>query len=128
MGNFLILSWKPKMDLPKKELLTVSQAAQYLGVSSDTLRNWDNKGKLISTRTKGNSRRYKLSDLEEFIKTNLIRPYQKSSTAAVHDLVKDRHPERSPIPSAQGEMEQCLFLKTQLMYQVFPVLYLILTT
>lgn len=47
----------------KQYLYTVSEAAKFLGVSADTLRNWDEKGKLKSSRTKGGSRRYRLQQL-----------------------------------------------------------------
>ena len=36
----------PKLN----EFLTVGQAAQYLGVSKDTLRRWDKSGKLAARR------------------------------------------------------------------------------
>ncbi len=37
--------------MPKlNEFLTVGQAAEYLGVSRDTLRRWDNAGKLTARR------------------------------------------------------------------------------
>lgn len=60
---------KPKIrqfhSISNKYLFTVSEAAVFLGVSADTLRNWEAKGKLIPTRTKGGSRRYHLKQLKE---------------------------------------------------------------
>ncbi len=46
-------------------LLSISQAAQFLGISEDTLRRWDKLGKLVPNRTLGNSRRYELSILQQ---------------------------------------------------------------
>ena len=41
------------------ELLSIDQAAELLGVSLQTLRNWDKQGKLTpASRTAGNHRRY----------------------------------------------------------------------
>ena len=40
------------------DFLTVSDAADYLGVSAETLRRWDRSGKLVATRRPGSNRRY----------------------------------------------------------------------
>jgi putative resolvase len=46
------------------ELLSVSKAAALLGVTAETLREWDNAGKRIrSTRTVGGHRRFRLGDV-----------------------------------------------------------------
>lgn len=51
----------------KGELLTISQAAEYLGVSLNTLRRWDSEGKLVAIRKDGGSHRYyREKDLEIF--------------------------------------------------------------
>lgn len=48
-----------------KELLTIREAAEFLGVSIDTLRRWDKSGKLIAVRKEGGTHRYyKRGDLE----------------------------------------------------------------
>ena len=36
-----------------QELLTIGQAAEYLGVSLNTLRRWDESGKLVAIRKDG---------------------------------------------------------------------------
>jgi DNA (cytosine-5)-methyltransferase 1 len=44
--------------------MTVSQAAQFLGVSASTLRNWDRAGKLVAIRHPVNGYRlYRKEDL-----------------------------------------------------------------
>lgn len=49
------------------KLLTISQAAEILGVSMDTLRRWDESGKLRAIRKEGGTHRYYLEkDLEIF--------------------------------------------------------------
>ena len=44
-------------------LLSVSEAAELLGVSTKTIRRWEGEGRLNSTRTEGGHRRFKVSDL-----------------------------------------------------------------
>ena len=46
------------------KLITVSEAAERLGISPTTLRRWEESGKLIPERTQGNQRRYRLSQIE----------------------------------------------------------------
>ena len=49
------------------ELLTISQAAEYLGVSLNTLRRWDESGKLVAIKKDGGTHRYyREKDLEIF--------------------------------------------------------------
>ncbi len=48
-------------------LLTISQAAEYLGVSLNTLRRWDESGKLVAIKKEGGTHRYyRENDLEIF--------------------------------------------------------------
>lgn len=46
------------------KFLTITQAAEVLKVSPDTLRRWEEKGIITPQRTKGGSRRYALLDLK----------------------------------------------------------------
>ena len=51
----------------EEKLLTISQAAEYLGVSLDTLRRWDKNGKLTAIKKDGGTHRYyREKDLEIF--------------------------------------------------------------
>lgn len=51
----------------EEKLLTISQAAEILGVSVDTLRRWDDSGKLIAIKKEGGTHRYyREKDLEIF--------------------------------------------------------------
>lgn len=53
-------------------ILTISQAAKILGVSIQTLRRWDDVGKLSSVNREAASHRYYLkSSIENFIRDNL---------------------------------------------------------
>ncbi|NEP85091.1 MAG: IS607 family transposase [Okeania sp. SIO3B3] len=44
-------------------LLTVSQAAELLGVSTKTIRRWETEGRIKSIRTEGGHRRFAITDL-----------------------------------------------------------------
>lgn len=49
--------------------MTIKEAAEFLGVTPLTLRNWDKSGKLPTTRhPMSNYRIYKTNDLEKLVK------------------------------------------------------------
>lgn len=59
-----------------KDYLRISEAAEYLGVSPNTLRNWENAGKLVAHRHPINGYRlFKKEDLDEVLK-QVKRPDQ----------------------------------------------------
>lgn len=52
-----------------KQYLTVNEVAKILGVSPLTIRNWDQKGRLLAHRNPlNNYRLYKTTDVENLIK------------------------------------------------------------
>ncbi len=52
-----------------KQYLTVNEVAKILGVSPLTIRNWDQKGRLIAHRNPFNNYRlYKTDDVEKILK------------------------------------------------------------
>lgn len=58
----------------KKGLVTISSAAEIIGVSVATLRNWDKSGRLKAIRDQGNHYRlYSISALEHFAKKNNLK-------------------------------------------------------
>lgn len=44
--------------------LAIGEAARMLGVTPDTLRRWEAEGRITSTRTLGNQRRFELAEIE----------------------------------------------------------------
>ena len=53
------------------KLLRIKEAAEMLGISTETLRRWDREGKLPAVRvSERGDRRYKLDDLKRFIEKN----------------------------------------------------------
>jgi len=55
------------MKEKNKNLLTINKTAKFLGVSIDTLRRWDSKGKLKAIRSSGGHRYYSREQLENFV-------------------------------------------------------------
>ncbi len=51
--------------LHQKQLLTIEETAEFLGVSKLSLRLWDREGKLKAKRTIGGHRRYELTEIEK---------------------------------------------------------------
>jgi len=48
------------------QLITIAQAAEYLGVSAASLRAWSDQGLLRVYRTPGGQRRFSIHDLDRF--------------------------------------------------------------
>lgn len=55
---------------PNTNWLSLSEAADYLGVHFTTLRRWADQGKVAHFRTPGGRRRFALSDLKLFVAQN----------------------------------------------------------
>lgn len=62
-------------------LLTIQEAADYLNVSTDSLRRWDKSGKLKSVTTTGGHRRYQKETLDEYIGIKIAKLETKSVIA-----------------------------------------------
>jgi putative resolvase len=54
------------------KLYSISKAAEILGVSDETLRNWHKEGTLVPIKTQGGHRRYKESDINNRLGIKLI--------------------------------------------------------
>ena len=52
------------------KILSISEAAKYIGVFTLTLRNWEKKGKIKAFRTLGGHRRFRQSDLDHILNGN----------------------------------------------------------
>lgn len=69
------------MAAGQPEWLTLGQAAKYLGVAQSTMRKWSDVGKVSAFYTPGGHRRYRRSDLDQF----LDRSGPSSSPGAASD-------------------------------------------
>jgi excisionase family DNA binding protein len=54
-------------DAAQPEWLTLGQAAKYLGVAQSTMRKWSDLGRVAAFYTPGGHRRYRRSDLDQFL-------------------------------------------------------------
>ena len=73
----LVREVMPKLD----DYLRISQAAEYLGVCRNTLRNWEAAGKIpVYRHPMNNYRLYKASDLDELLRP-LAVPMKKRKRA-----------------------------------------------
>jgi len=59
--------------IDNKKLLRIKEAAEMLGVNPETLRRWDNEGRLKAVRLgKRKDRRYKEEDIKKIIENKEI--------------------------------------------------------
>ena len=66
-----------------KDFLRISEAAKYLGVSPNTLRNWENAGKISAYRHPVNSYRlFKQQDLDALL--NQVQPKMAQDKTPAH--------------------------------------------
>lgn len=56
-----------------RELLSIGQASEYLGISIDTLRRWEKRSKLTTFRSPGGHRYFDKKDLDELFGTKYER-------------------------------------------------------
>jgi excisionase family DNA binding protein len=76
----------PNTDI--RTLVTLAEAASYLGVSKPTLRNWDKEGKLVARRHPLNKYRvYDLADLRALRTQGVLLPEVDEPVAAVSSTV-----------------------------------------
>jgi len=73
------------------KFLSITAAAQALGVSASTLRRWEAAGKLIPSRTKGGQRRYDLASMhsERYHSAPLARRTVAYARVSSHDQKGD---------------------------------------
>src|SRR3989344_5524499 len=65
-----------------EKLLTIQEVANLLGVSTKTLRRWDQRGRLVPTRTAGNQRRYTQEQINSFRQSKSLRSEDQASVAS----------------------------------------------
>ncbi len=70
----------PKNLSGKNKLVPISQAAEVLGVSIDTVRRWDKEGILHASRSKDNTRYFSIEELE---KVKFSKPQTISQAATL---------------------------------------------
>lgn len=69
-----------------KGYVTIKSASEILGVSVETLRNWDKSGKLKSKRDPVNGyRQYCISEIQKLVESKQIKPAKKPNRAKLTD-------------------------------------------
>ena len=72
------------------EWLTLGQAAKYLGVAQSTMRKWSDLGRVSAFYTPGGHRRYRRSDLDQFLdRSGPAAPTTASSQGPLVLIVDD---------------------------------------
>ena len=69
------------------KLYSISKAAEILGVSDETLRNWEKENKLLPVKTAGGHRRYKQSDINRFSGVEESSASVKNDSVAIYGRV-----------------------------------------
>ncbi len=85
--------------------LSLGQAAKYVGVSERTLRKWADEGRLAAFSTPGGHRRFRLTDLDEFLHDARVPAPQTQRKPLV--LVIDDDQRRRGAVSVGMEAEGC---------------------
>lgn len=94
----------------QEKLLTIREAAHFLGVSIDTLRRWDKNGKLVAIRKEGGTHRYyRQKDLEIFASDLVKLAYNWVTQGG--DVHQDFYCANSAVFQARLSSMQLAFLK-----------------
>lgn len=91
-------------DLERKNILTIGDASEYLGISIDTLRRWEKKGRIEPLRSPGGHRYYKKEDLDGLFGKRYVREEETVRSSATYNTnpVADTS---TPIESFQTPQE-----------------------
>lgn len=104
-----------------KKLLTIREAAEFLGVSIDTLRRWDKSGKLVALRKeRGTHRYYAKEDLELF--SNDLLKLAKNWALSGGDMPSEFYCKNSAVFQARlFKMQEALILSKKAK-EIFPLI------
>jgi len=96
---------------------TLQKAAELLGVTTQTLRNWDNAGKILAIRTPGNQRRIPESEIARLLNPNAVVAVEKDHKPqrATADI---QEKEQAPIIIPEKEGDYQLMCKDVPVYDI----------
>jgi excisionase family DNA binding protein len=60
------------------DLISPQKAAKLIGVLPNTLRNWEEEGKITAIKTIGGHRRYKLNEINRLLDKSIKNNYNES--------------------------------------------------
>ncbi len=100
------------------KLLTLEETRILLSVHKDTLRRWDNSGKLKSVKTEGGHRRYKQSDVDKILGTKReVKEENKNKVAVYCRVSSHEQKEKGDLERQKGRLlEFCVNKKYDVGY------------
>jgi excisionase family DNA binding protein len=105
-----------------EELISIGEAAEMLDVSVDTLRRWDESGKLKAVRSAGGHRNYRKHDIEIFLSDLYKMAQDWVSTSEASELPKTYYCPTSSIFQARLEKLQSILGSDQTVGNYFSLL------
>ena len=96
-----------------KEKIRVGKAAELLGVTTQTLRNWEKTGKLIPQRSEGGQRYYSLEDIQRFSVDLQKLAWAWATSAQPPELQSEHYCERQDRFTSRLEKMGLLLLQTK---------------
>lgn len=103
------------------ENISIGEAAELLGLSIDTLRRWDESGKLKASRTQGGQRTYRRYDIEIFLTESWAIATEWVFSKEPPELSNNLYCQTSPVfQSRLGKMQT--ILKNMEMLEYFSLL------
>lgn len=73
-----------------KPFLTIKEASEMLGISTEKLRNWERDDKITPTYTTGGHRRFPRIEIEKLAGTETKRRFRTSGWTHDHRSIKTR--------------------------------------
>ncbi|MFA5933598.1 MAG: tail fiber domain-containing protein [Microgenomates group bacterium] len=83
----------------------MGEAARYLKVSIDTLRNWEDQGKISPSRTTGGQRKYLLSDLDKIKQTSIYLINRDTKPFIAEEFIQTLTTEEKPSEIDLNQLE-----------------------
>lgn len=96
---------------PNLNLLSIGQASEYLGVSIDTLRRWEKKGKISSYRSPGGHRYFKKDELDmmfgkKYERSEETKPRKDYETEKKVEVIEEKIAEEVMVIEDKEDQEQ----------------------
>ena len=85
---FAVMDNLSSESVPQNKLLSIGKASEYLGISIDTLRRWEKKGKLVTLRSPGEHRYFSKDNLDAVFGSKYERS-QETKPRAQYQTIKE---------------------------------------
>ncbi|PIT98096.1 MAG: hypothetical protein COT71_02725, partial [Candidatus Andersenbacteria bacterium CG10_big_fil_rev_8_21_14_0_10_54_11] len=105
------------MNHPSEEkLVRIKRAAEFLGVSIDTVRRWEKKGKVYAIRTAGGQRLFDLNDLRQIKRSLGLSISQAAELLGISVSSLRRYEKDGLITPGRNEIGERVYTKQQLQH------------